>query len=170
MKELHIITGSSRDNSAGTPIANWVAEAARATGKYNVNLINLRDENLPFINEPMPPMMGNYQNDSTKNWAAKITKADAYIVVSPEYNHSYPGIVKNAFDTVYSEWGDKPAGIVTYSATPGAGLLASEHLRGLMTFVKLDVSDDEVNIGTVQDANLRDHDESLQKLLTSIAA
>ncbi|MBN9629634.1 MAG: NAD(P)H-dependent oxidoreductase, partial [Actinobacteria bacterium] len=90
-------------------------------------LVDLAEWNLPHLDEPMPAAAGQYANDHTKAWAAKIAEFDGYLFVTPEYNHSTSGALKNAIDFVGSEWYNKAAGFVSYGVYGGAR--AVEHLR-----------------------------------------
>ena len=90
-------------------------------------LVDLRDYPLPHLDEPLPPSMGQYQNEHTRQWAAKIGSFDGFVFVTPEYNHSTSGVLKNAIDFLYAEWNNKAVGFVSYGAVGGAR--AAEHLR-----------------------------------------
>ncbi len=85
-------------------------------------LLDLRDYPMPFLDDPMSPAMleGNYPDKTVKIWAEKIKEADGYIIVAPEYNHGYSGVLKNAMDQLYSEWNNKPVGFVSYGGVGGA--------------------------------------------------
>jgi NAD(P)H-dependent FMN reductase len=91
------------------------------------DLIDLVDYPLPHLDEPLPPSMGQYQNRHTRDWAATIGQFDGFIIVTPEYNHSTSGVLKNAIDYLYAEWNNKAVGVVSYGAVGGAR--AAEHLR-----------------------------------------
>ena len=93
----------------------------------NYELVDLRDYPLPHLDEPLPPSLGQYQNDHTKEWADKIASFDGFVIVTPEYNHSTSGVLKNAIDYLYAEWNNKAVGFVSYGAAGGAR--AAEHLR-----------------------------------------
>ncbi len=90
-------------------------------------LVDLADYPLPHLDEPLPPSMGQYQNAHTQHWAATIGRFDGFVFVTPEYNHSTSGVLKNAIDYLYAEWNDKAMGVVSYGAVGGAR--AAEHLR-----------------------------------------
>jgi NAD(P)H-dependent FMN reductase len=83
-----------------------------------------------LLDEPLPPLMGEYIHDHTKVWAAKIDSCDAFVFVTPEYNHSTCAALKNAIDYLFREWNNKAAGFVGYGSTDGAR--AVEHLRQVM--------------------------------------
>jgi NAD(P)H-dependent FMN reductase len=91
------------------------------------DLIDLADYPLPHLDEPIPPSMGQYQNEHTRQWAAIIAQYDGFVMVTPEYNHSTSGVLKNAIDYLFSEWNNKAVGFVSYGSVGGAR--ATEHLR-----------------------------------------
>ena len=101
-------------------------------------LVDLAEVNLPMFNEPMPPMMGQYQFDYTKEWSAKIGQYDGFVFVSPEYNAGYPAVLKNAIDYLCNEWADKPVTIVTYGYTGGAS--ANNQLKEVFERLKMKVT------------------------------
>ncbi len=127
MSRIGIILGSTRPNRNGEQVARWVYEIASRRGDAEFELVDLRDYPLPHLDEPLPPTMGQYQNDHTKQWAEKIASFDGFVFVTPEYNHSTSGVLKNAIDYLYAEWNNKAAGIVSYGGVGGAR--AAEHLR-----------------------------------------
>src|SRR5262249_39145787 len=90
-------------------------------------LVDLRDYSLPHLDEPLPPSLGQYEHDHTKAWADKIASFDGFVIVTPEYNHSTSGVLKNAIDFLYAEWNNKAVGFVSYGGAGGAR--AAEHLR-----------------------------------------
>jgi NAD(P)H-dependent FMN reductase len=90
---------------------------------------------LPLLDEPIPPSLGKYTHDHTKKWATKIAAYDAFIFVTPEYNHSTSGALKNAIDFIYAEWNNKAAAFVSYGSS--LGTRAVEHLRGIMAEIKI---------------------------------
>jgi NAD(P)H-dependent FMN reductase len=104
-----------------------VYDIASRRSDAEFELVDLRDYPLPHLDEPLPPSMGQYQNDHTKQWADKIASFDGFVIVTPEYNHSTSGVLKNAIDYLYAEWNNKGVGFVSYGAVGGAR--AAEHLR-----------------------------------------
>lgn len=108
-----VILGSNRTARLGGAVADW-AMAALARDEYELKLIDLAEINLPFLDEPDVPAHGNYQNESTKQFAELIGACDGFVLVFPQYNWGYPAVLKNALDTVYAEWNDKPVGTIIY--------------------------------------------------------
>lgn len=131
--KIAVVIGSTRPGRNGKAVADWVlAQAAGRTGaEYEV--LDLLDYPLPHLDEPAPAKAGPaaYSKDHTKAWASKVAEFDAYVFVTPEYNHSTSGVLKNAIDFLYNEWTNKAAGFVSYGAVGGAR--AIEHLRGVLS-------------------------------------
>ena len=127
MPRIGVILGSTRPGRRGEQVARWVMDVAgrRADGVFE--LVDLADHPLPHLDEPLPPNMGQYRNPHTRAWAATIGRFDGFVFVTPEYNHSTSGVLKNAIDYLYAEWNNKAMGIVSYGAVGGAR--AAEHLR-----------------------------------------
>lgn len=127
MTHIGIIIGSTRPGRNGEQVAKWVAAHAEQRTDATFELVDLKDFPLPHLDEPMPPAMGQYQHDHTKEWAAKIAEFDGFVMVTPEYNHSTSGVLKNAIDYLFAEWNNKAVGFVSYGGVGGAR--AVEHLR-----------------------------------------
>ncbi len=130
MLNIAIIIGSTRPNRVGESVARWVFDHVSKRDDATFELIDLRDYNLPLLDEPIPPSMGKYSNDHTLRWSEKISSFDAFIFVSPEYNHGTSGALKNAIDFLYKEWNNKVAGFVAYGSA--GGTRAVENLRLIM--------------------------------------
>ena len=130
MINIGIILGSTRPGRNVEAVAKWVHELARRRTDATFELIDLLDFHLPHLDEAVPPSMGQYANDHTKAWAATIARFDGFVFVTPEYNHSTSGALKNAIDYLYNEWHNKAAGFVSYGGLGGAR--AVEHLRLIM--------------------------------------
>jgi NAD(P)H-dependent FMN reductase len=127
MIRIAIIIGSTRPGRNGEAAAKWVYEIAQKRTDAEFELVDIKDFNLPLLDEPVPPIMGQYSKPHTKAWGAKIDSFDAYVFVTPEYNHGTSGALKNAIDFPFAEWNNKAAGFVSYGATNGAR--AVEQLR-----------------------------------------
>src|SRR3989338_2620706 len=128
--ELKIIIGSTRPKRFSEKAAGWFVEIAKRESRFNVEVLDLRDYELPFYEEPVSPSymkVGEYKSDIVNKWGKKIEEADAYIVIAPEYNHGYSAVLKNAFDYVYAPWNKKPIGFVSYGSVGGGR--AVEQLR-----------------------------------------
>ena len=130
MIKLGIIIGSTRPGRNGEAVARWVHEIASKRSDAQLELVDLKDFNLPLLDEPVPPSMGHYTKQHTKDWAAKIDSFDGYVFVTPEYNHSTSAALKNAIDYLYREWNNKAAGFVSYGSA--GGTRAVENLRLVM--------------------------------------
>ena len=124
---IGIIIGSTRPGRNGEQVARWVLENASERTAADYEIVDLLDYNLPHLDEAVPASMGMYANEHTKAWAAKIDSLDGFVFVTPEYNHSTSGALKNAIDFVYAEWNNKAAGFVSYGSA--GGTRAVEHLR-----------------------------------------
>ena len=130
MIKVAIILGSTRPNRNGEAVANWVYELSKNRDDAEFELVDIKDFDLPLLDEPLSPMLGQYTKPHTKRWAETIESFDAYIFVTPEYNHSTSGALKNAIDFLYKEWNNKSAGFVGYGAV--GAVRAVEHLRLIM--------------------------------------
>jgi NAD(P)H-dependent FMN reductase len=130
MIKIAIIVGSTRPGRKADSVAAWVHEIAKKRSDAEFEVVDIQDFNLPLLDEPMSPMMGQYSKPHTKAWAAKIDAFDAYVFVTPEYNHGTSGALKNAIDFLYREWNNKAAAFVGYGSAGGAR--AVEHLRLVM--------------------------------------
>jgi len=135
MLKIAVIIGSTRPGRVGEAVAKWVHELATKRTDTEFALVDIKDFNLPLLDEPVPPSMGQYSKDHTKAWAAKIDSFDGYVFVTPEYNHGICGALKNAIDFLFREWNNKAAGFVGYGSA--GGVRAVEHLRLVMAEVQV---------------------------------
>ncbi|MCC6001709.1 MAG: NAD(P)H-dependent oxidoreductase [Pararhodobacter sp.] len=124
---IAIILGSTRDARFGQKPAEWIAEKARARGTWEVELVDLKDYDLPLFNEVASNAWAPSEDPRAIAWQKKIAEFDGYIFVTAEYNRSITGALKNALDQAYVEWNRKPFGIVSYGSV--GGTRAAEHLR-----------------------------------------
>ncbi|MBE1484776.1 NADPH-dependent FMN reductase [Plantactinospora soyae] len=127
MTRIGIILGSTRPGRNGEQVARWVLDIATQRSDADYELIDLLDYKLPHLDEAIPPSMGQYSQPHTLEWAAKIASFDGFVIVTPEYNHSTSGALKNAIDFLFAEWNNKAVGFVSYGSVGGAR--AVEHLR-----------------------------------------
>jgi NAD(P)H-dependent FMN reductase len=125
--KIAVIVGSTRPGSVGGKVGQWYMEKAKSVEGMDLDLIDLNEEKLPFLDEPMPPAMGQYSHEHTKKWSEKIAGYDGYVWISAEYNHSIPAALKNAIDFLFNEWANKPVALVSYGSM--GGVRAAEHLR-----------------------------------------
>ena len=144
MTRIAIVVGSTRPGRKADSIAQWVHGIASARTDATFDVVDLADFDLPVLDEPVPPAMGApYSHAHTQRWSETIAQYDGYIFVTPEYNHSMSGALKNAIDFLYHEWNNKAAGFVSYGTSNGAR--AVEHLRGIMA--ELQIADVRAHVG-----------------------
>jgi NAD(P)H-dependent FMN reductase len=135
MAKIGIILGSTRPGRKGEAVARWAFELASKRTDAEYELVDIKDFNLPLLDEQVPPSMGKYQHEHTKRWAEKIASLDGFLFVTPEYNHAPSGALKNAIDFIYAEWNNKAAGFVSYGSA--GGVRAVEVLRLIMAEVQV---------------------------------
>jgi NAD(P)H-dependent FMN reductase len=134
MTKLQVIIGSTRPTRAADLVVPWIVRGATAHGGFDVEVVDLRDWPLPMFGEHMGTIGDfsdpTYSEPIVKAWNTKIKEGDAYIVVTPEYNHSLPGVLKNAIDSVFVSFAfrNKPMAAVAYSGGIAGGVRAIEHL------------------------------------------
>jgi NAD(P)H-dependent FMN reductase len=138
MTKLMIIIGSVRPGRVGLPVAEWAASVASADSRFEVDVADLAEINLPMMDEPNHPRLRQYTHEHTKKWSARVAAADAFVFVAPEYNYSYAPALKNAIDFLFTEWFRKPLGVVSYGGVSGgtrgaAALRASVSALGLVS-------------------------------------
>ncbi len=127
---LAVITASTRESRFGNVVANWFVAQAVASDLFDVDPIDLADMDLDRVQSQHHPKMGRY-TPGVRAFADRIGRADAFVFVTPEYNHGYPASLKHAIDSIYAEWTLKPAAVVSYGGVSG-GLRAAEQLRTVM--------------------------------------
>lgn len=130
-----IVVGSTRPGRNAVAVADWVHTVASRRDDAIYEVVDIADYALPLLDEPMPPITGEYTQPHTRQWAAAVGSFDAFVFVTPEYNHSMPAALKNALDYLYAEWNDKAAGFVSYGAD--GGIRAAEQLRLVMGELKI---------------------------------
>ncbi|MFV5264702.1 NADPH-dependent FMN reductase [Acinetobacter courvalinii] len=134
---IYIIVGSIREGRTAIKIANWVDQAINELSLNDIQteIIDLKEWALPIFAGAHPPATGVYDQPKQQQWADKIAAADAFILISPEYNHGYSPALKNALDYVAKEWQGKPAAYVGYGATNGSRSI--DQLRQVATYIGL---------------------------------
>ena len=123
---LHVIVGSIREGRLSKPIADWAMRVIAPRAEFAAELIDLKDIDLPMLHVSKPPAAG-YVADYQRDWAARIGAADAFLIVTPEYNHGISPVLKNAIDHVAGEWARKPVAFVGHGGMGAAR--AVEQLR-----------------------------------------
>ncbi len=134
--KLQVIICSTRPGRVGPSVAKWFDGFAREHDRFEVELVDLADFDLPVYDEPVHPAKQDYKHEHTKRWSASVASADAYAFVMPEYNYSPTPALVNALDYVYKEWNYKPCGIVSYGGVSG-GLRAAQAVKVQLTTLKL---------------------------------
>jgi NAD(P)H-dependent FMN reductase len=125
---LGIIIGSTRPGRAGKPIADWFTSIASRHTSFEARVLDLKEIDLPFLDEAEHPRFKKYAHEHTKKWSALVEGCDAFVLVSPEYNYGYSAPLKNALDCVYREWNHKACGFVSYGGVAG-GTRAVQQLK-----------------------------------------
>ncbi|WP_208758961.1 NADPH-dependent FMN reductase [Microbispora triticiradicis] len=133
---LQIVVASTRPGRTGLPVARWFRERAVAHDAFEVELVDLAEVNLPFLDEPHHPRLRQYVNQHTKEWSATIERGDAFVFVTPEYNYGFNAVLKNAIDYLHHEWQYKPVGFVSYGGV-SAGTRAVQMLKQVVTTLKM---------------------------------
>lgn len=172
--KLGVITVSTRDGRVGAAVADWFAQFAKAESEFEIVPIDLKDVNLPVLDEPNHPLMHDYQFEHTKRWSELVTPLDAFVFVTPEYDYFVPGALVNAIDYLATEWSYKPAGLVGYGGISG-GLRSIQAAKPLLTSVKMMPLPESVSIHFVQN-NLennvftpeRKHEDMARIMLTEL--
>ncbi|MGR6918721.1 NADPH-dependent FMN reductase [[Actinomadura] parvosata] len=139
MITIAVVLASTRPGRRGQAVAEWVMKHAAQRDDARFELLDLAGFHLPDLDEPVPPAAGRYTHDHTRTWARTVAGYDGFLFVTPEYNHSAPGKLKNALDRVHAEWHDKAAGFVSYGID--GGVRAVEALRPVLGALRVaDVS------------------------------
>ena len=125
---LQVLIASTRPGRVGPAVAAWFVDLAREHGAFEVDLVDLAELDLPFMDEPNHPRLRAYTHDHTKAWSERVDRADAFVFVMPEYNYSYTAPLKNAMDYLHEEWKHKPISFVSYGGI-SAGLRAVQAIK-----------------------------------------
>lgn len=155
---IQVIIASTRPARLGQRVGKWVAEVAAQKPGFNVELVDLDDFDLPHFDESVSPRFNSSRqpNPGARRWLAKAGKADGYVIVTPEYNHSIPGVLKDALDFLDWQFTKKPVAIVSYGTVGGAR--AAEQLKQILIEVKAAVVPEAValqNVATIIDESGR---------------
>ncbi len=142
---LTIIIASTRPGRAGEPVANWFIERAKNHGAFEITIADLKQIALPLLDEPKHPRFHQYEHEHTKRWSAVVDAADAFAIVTPEYNYGAPPALINAIDYLYKEWAYKPACFVSYGGMSG-GMRSVQMIKQVLTTLKVMPLPDAVNV------------------------
>ena len=143
--KLLVVIASTRPGRVGLPVGRWFDGQVRAHGAFEVEVADLLEINLPFMDEPNHPRLGQYTHQHTKDWSATVKAADAFAFVTPEYNYSLTAPLKNAIDFLHTEWQYKPVGFVSYGGVSG-GTRAVQMLKQVVTTLKMTPLPEAVSI------------------------
>lgn len=146
---LMIVIASTRPGRVGLPVARWFSERAEAHGAFDVDVVDLAELNLPFMDEPKHPRLRQYVHQHTRDWSARVEAADAFVFVMPEYNFAFTAPLKNAIDYLHEEWQYKPVGLVSYGGV-SAGTRAAQMIKQVVTTLKMVPVPEAVSIPFVQ--------------------
>lgn len=159
---LAIVVGSTRPGRNGAAVGQWVLDTVRSVDAvelyagenteplFVVELVDLATLNLPMLDEPVPPLYASYSQPHTKAWSATVASYDAFLFVTPEYNHSVSPALANAISYLYKEWNNKAAGFVSYGGAAG-GVRAVEHLRNILAELEVATVRNQVALNLYDD-------------------
>jgi NAD(P)H-dependent FMN reductase len=142
---LQIVIVSTREGRLGPPVGHWFHRHAQGFDGFDVELVDLADVNLPLLDEPHHPRLANYQHDHTRRWSAIVSRGDAFVFVTPEYNFSTPPSLVNALDYLSKEWAYKPAAFVSYGGISG-GMRSVMMTKSILTTLRMVPIFEAVNI------------------------
>lgn len=149
--KVGIIAGSIREGRNATGVAQWVLDQSAKVEGAEFEVIDLGEYNVPLLTAPVPPGAANkqYDDENVTRWSQAIDACDAFVFVTPEYNHGVPGAFKNAFDSLGSEWTGKPVAFVSYGADNGIRaveqwrqIISNFHMHDVRTQVALNLFND----------------------------
>lgn len=146
--KLLVIIASTRPGRVGLPVGTWFAGLAGEEPGWEVTVADLKDLNLPLMDEPNHPRLRQYEHEHTKRWSALVEAQDAFVMVMPEYNYTFTAPLKNALDYLSQEWRYKPVGLVSYGGVSG-GLRAAQDIKLALTTLKMMPMSEGVTIPAV---------------------
>jgi NAD(P)H-dependent FMN reductase len=168
LPHLSVVIASTRPGRVGDRFGHWFADEARRHGGFEVEVVDLAEVGLPFLDEPKHPRLGDYVHDHTRRWSATVRRADAFVLVTPEYNHGYNAAMKNALDFLHDEWRDKAVGFVSYGGV-AAGTRAVQQLTQVVTTLRMVPVFEAVNIPFVQQLLRPDGSVAADEVMVSAA-
>lgn len=178
MLHINVILGSTREGRFSEQLIPWITAALDERSDVSYEVVDLRDYDMPFYEEAGSPAYvenGNYPNEIVRKFAKTVDKADAYVLIAPEYNHGYTAVLKNALDSVYGEWNQKAVGFVAYGSAAGARSV--EQLRQVAVELQMASVRNAVHIqapwnlldeGKLKEGVLADYDDALAGTLDQL--
>lgn len=136
MPRLGVIIASTRPGRVGLPFAEWFVPVAVAHGGFEVDVLDLAEIGLPFLDEPRHPRLREYEHAHTRAWSERVDTLDAFVVVTPEYNYGMPAPLKNALDFLHHEWAHKPVAFVSYGGV-SAGTRSVQMAKQVVTTLRM---------------------------------
>jgi NAD(P)H-dependent FMN reductase len=133
---LQVIVASTRRGRKGGAVAAWFMEQARSHGRFEVELVDLAEVDLPLFDEPRHPRLQQYEHEHTRRWSETVSRADAFVVVTPEYDHGPPAALTNALQHLVHEWSYKPLGFVSYGGV-SAGTRSVQQTKLVVVALKM---------------------------------
>lgn len=183
MARLGVVLVSVREGRVGEAVANWAADRGRSHGAFEVELVDLKAVDLPMLNEPNHPKLKRYTSPKTQAWSATVDALDAFLFVTPEYNHGTPAALSNALDHLYSEWSYKASAFVSYGGISGGlrsvqmtkpRLLAFNMMpivEGVpIPFVAKQLQDGRFEASEAQETSLKNALDELQRWTSALSA
>ena len=142
---LQVVIASTRPGRIGPAFARWFVARAEQHGEFEIEVVDLAEVALPFMDEPHHPRLARYQHQHTKDWSATVSRADAFVFVTPEYNYGYNAVLKNALDYLHNEWADKALGFVSYGGV-AAGTRSVQQLKQVVSALRMVPVVEAVNV------------------------
>jgi NAD(P)H-dependent FMN reductase len=142
---LQVVVASTRPGRIGPAFARWFVDLAEREDLFDVEVVDLAEVDLPFMDEPHHPRLQRYEHQHTKDWSATVSRADAFVFVTPEYNYGYNAVLKNALDFLHAEWADKPVGFLSYGGV-AAGTRSVQQLKQVVTALRMVPVVEAVNV------------------------
>ncbi|MEU8953438.1 NAD(P)H-dependent oxidoreductase [Streptomyces sp. NPDC048518] len=153
--KIGIVLGSTRPGRRGRMVADWVAKTGvEHLPEVHFDILDLADFGLPLLDEPQPPAAGQYSKPHTFRWSEAVGDYDGFVFVTPEYNRSITGALKNAIDYLYAEWNHTAAGFVGYGMQ--GATRAVEHLRLILSELKVATVRSQVSLSLFGDFTIED--------------
>jgi NAD(P)H-dependent FMN reductase len=135
---LQVIIASTRPGRIGEAFARWFVPIAEKHGAFEVEVVDLAEVDLPFMDEPKHPRLGQYQHEHTRRWSATVSRADAFVFVTPEYNYGYNAVL-------HKEWADKAVGFLSYGGV-AAGTRSVQQLKQVLSALRITTAVEAVNV------------------------